>query len=484
MASPHTELELRPNSIGLSQGVFQALTHMGPAAGVASSLLVAVSFAGAAVPLAVVLALVVTLLIAVAVGAFARILSSAGGLADYVTAGLGHRAGTFVGWIYAPLELFIAPVVIMFFGEFLSGTLKASMGVSIPWWIFALAAAAVVCFLNVRDVRISTNAGVILGLAELTIFLVFSVYMIFKNGSSNTVQVFNPAHALTPGLSGVFKGVVFSILAFQGFETAAPLAEETRDPKRTIPRTIFYSAMGCGLFYFICSYAGVIGWGPNAMDKFVSSDSPWIQLAHNFWGPAWLLILFALINSFLGNANAGSTAASRILFAFGRDGRLPRVFAKTHRVHATPTFAIYFQTALTVVVALVLGLAFGPVVGFSVLGALITVFAILIYMATCIACMRFYLTERRAELNVVQHILCPGLAVLILLAPLYYQFVPWPAYPGNWGDGAAIVFVLLALGGALFASRPRTAHAATPAAESVVARDVLGTRLVAATEEV
>jgi hypothetical protein len=98
--------------------------------------------------------------------------------------------------------------------------------------------------------------------------------------------------------------------------------------------------------------------------------------------------------------------------------------------------------------------------------------------------MRFYLTERRAELNVVQHILCPGLAVLILLAPLYYQFVPWPVYPGNWGDGAAIVFVLLALGGAMFASRPRPAHAATPAAESVVGRDVLGTRMVAATEEV
>jgi amino acid transporter len=450
MTAPVPQEKLRANSIGLSQALFQALTHMGPAAGVASSLLVAVSFAGAATPLAVLLALVVTLLIAVAVGAFAKNVSSAGGLADYVTAGLGPRPGYFVSWLYAPLELFIAPVVLMFFGNFLSGTVETSTGVWVPWWIFSIVAAAFVCFVNVRDVRTSTNTGLILGAAELLIFLVFSVYVIFHNFSSNTIQVLNPAHALTPGLSGIFKGVVFSILAFQGFETAAPLAEETRDPRRTIPRSIIYSALGCGIFYFVCTYAGVIGWGFNNMAAFSTNGSPWIVLAQKFWGLGWILILFALINSFLGNANAGSTAASRILFSFGRSGVLPEFFAKTHSVHHTPTIAIYFQTAFSVVVALGLGLQFGPVVGFTLLGAIITVYAILIYMFTCAACVRYFVTKRRDALNWWKYVVCPVLAILLLIAPLYYQFVPWPTYPGNWGDAASIAVVFLALVATVF----------------------------------
>jgi amino acid transporter len=452
---PTPQARLRADSIGLPQALFQALTHMGPAAAVASSLLVAVSFAGADVPLAVLLSLVVILLIAVAVGEFAKNLSTAGGLADYVSAGLGRRAGYFVGWLYAPLELLIAPVVFMFFGSFLSDTLRTSAGISIPWWIFAIAAAALVCFLNVRDVRISTNVGVILGCAELLIFLVFSLYLILRNPSSNTIQVFNPASAPTPGLSGIFKGVVFTIFAFQGFETAAPLAEETRNPLRTIPRTIFLSALGCGIFYFICSYAGVIGWGFNKMGTFASAGSPWITLAHKFWGMGWLLILLALINSFLGNANAGSSAASRILFAFGRNGTLPRVFSKTHPVHHTPNFAIYFQTALTVIVSLGLGIIFGPVPGFTFLGAIITVFAVLIYMLTCAACIRYYLTVRRSEFNLLKHFVAPILAIAILFAPLYFQFSPWPAYPGNWGDIASLVFVgVAAVAAVFFVRRP------------------------------
>jgi amino acid transporter len=453
--------QLRSNSIGLLQGVFQAMTHMGPAAGVASSLLVAVSFAGAAIPLSVLLAMAVCLCIAVAVGALARVYSTAGGIADYVSETLGDRAGTFIAWLYAPLELFIAPVVFMFFGQFLSGTLQASLGVSIPWWVFAVLSALLIAFLNVRDVKISTNAGVVLGSFELVIFLAFSIYVIFAGGSTNTFDVFNPAKALTPGLGGVFKGMVFSILAFQGFETAVPLAEETRDPLRTIPRTILYSALGVGVFYFVCSYAGVIGWGPNNMGTFATSDSPWISMAQKFWGPGWLLILFALINSFLGNANAGSTAASRIVYAFGRSGRLPRVFATTHPVHSTPTVAIYLQTVVSIVVALGLGLGFGPVVAFAVLGALITVFAIFIYMGACVATIRLYTTVRRYELKPVKHIVIPAIAIAMLLAPLYYQFVPWPDYPGNWGNIAAIVFLAAALlGAALTRPRGKTERAA------------------------
>lgn len=450
MTAPPTTPSLSSNSIGLVPGVFQALTHMGPASGVASSLLVAVSFAGPATPLAVLLALIVILLVGVAIGSLARVFSSAGGLADYVEQCLGKRAGAFVGWLYAPLELLIAPIVLVFFGQFLSGTINTAMGVDIPWWVFVIPTALLVCVLNVRGVQQSTATGVVMGVAEIGVFLVLAVWMIVAGGDHNTLAVFDPANALEPGWTGIFKAVVFSILAFQGFETAAPLAEEVKDPRRTIPRTIMYSAVACGTFYVVCSYASVIGWGFGDMANFASADSPWVDLAHKFWGPAWVLVLLALVNSFLGNANAGTIAASRIVFSFGRMGRLPVRFGSTHPKYATPAFAIYFQTAVSIVAALGLGLILGPVVTFSVLGALITVFAIIIYIMTCIACIKYHLTDRAERgTNIVLHVVFPGLAIAILLAPLYFQFIPWPPYPGNLGNLAAIVFIAVAAVAAL-----------------------------------
>ncbi|GAA2753984.1 APC family permease [Amnibacterium kyonggiense] len=445
---------LSTGTIGLTQGVFQALTHMGPAAGVASSLLVAVSFAGAATPLAVILTLVVVLLIGIAVGSLARVFSSAGGLAAYVEQVLGRRAGIFVSWLYAPLELLIAPIVFIFFGQFLSGALQSSLGIAVPWWVFAVLAAVFVCVVNVRGVKQSTTAGVVLGLAEVVIFVALAVWIIVAQWNDNTLAVLDPSRALDPGWSGIFKAVVFSILAFQGFETAAPLAEETRDPKRVIPRTILYSALACGAFYLICSYAAVLGWGADRMGSFASDASPWIVLAQRFWGPVWLLVLFALINSFLGNANAGTTAASRIVFALGRAGRLPRRFAEVHPVHRTPTFSIYFQTVFGIVLTVVVGLLLGPTAAFSVIGAVITVFAIVIYIVTCAACIRYFTKEPRDRgFNVVLHVIVPAVAIVILLAPLWFQFVPWPDYPGNIGNAVAILLIAVALVSALLTGR-------------------------------
>jgi amino acid transporter len=70
---------------------------------------------------------------------------------------------------------------------------------------------------------------------EIAVFLVLAVFLIVQAGSNNTAQVFTTHYSPT-GLTGVIGGSVFTLLAFGGFEGAAPLAEETRDPRRTIQR--------------------------------------------------------------------------------------------------------------------------------------------------------------------------------------------------------------------------------------------------------
>ena len=72
-----------------------------------------------------------------------------------------------------------------------------------------------------------------------------------------------------------------------------------------------------------------------------------------------------------------------------------------------------------------------------------TIVVILVYMTVCASTMVFYLRERRDQFNILLHGVFPTLAILILLAPLYYQFAPLPPYPVRLGNYFAIIWIVL-----------------------------------------
>lgn len=434
---------LASGSIGLPQALFQAITHMGPGAAVAFSLLIGFAFAGPVMPLSVLITLVVVLLIANSVGQMARHVPAAGGVYAYAANGAGAALGFLVGWFDVLLELIVPPGITLVLGIIVQDAFAAG-GINAPWWIWTVAMLLISAFLNYRGVRLSTNFGVFFGIFEMAVFLALALFMIFKAGSANTLQVFNPAHA-QGAWSGVFKGVVYSILAFQGFECAAPLGEEARNPRRTIVQATLFSALIVGVFYFICSYAAVMGWGFDKMASYATNSNPWQVLAMHFWGIGWLLILLALLNSALGNASGGFTAATRIVFAMGRVGALPRGLARTHPTYRTPDVAVIFQLVFSLLVVLVLGLWLGPFPAFEIVGTVLTVLVIVVYIIVCCGSVAYYLRKYRPEFNVFLHGVFPILASLILLAPLYFQFIPVPPSPIEQANYFAVGWIAVGI---------------------------------------
>ncbi len=84
-------------------------------------------------------------------------------------------------------------------------------------------------------------------------------------GSDNDLEVFSTTSATVPGddgRSGVIAGAVDTILAFIGFETAAPLEEEAKDPGRTIGRAVILSCIGIGHLNVLKTYAAIVFFGP------------------------------------------------------------------------------------------------------------------------------------------------------------------------------------------------------------------------------
>jgi amino acid transporter len=425
-----TEGRLQRDAIGLAPVLFQSITHMAPAAAVAFSIIFAVTYAGGATPLAVLLALVACLFVAVSIGQLAKHLPSAGGLYTYTARALHPTAGYFVAWGFMLAEPIVAPLLYLIFGNVISVFLTSHFGT--PTWLwapFAALAGIGVWALVYRGVRISTEAGVILGAFEIVVFLALAITLIIAAGSNNTLSVFSPNTGNAHGLGSVFAGMVYTVLAFIGFEASVPLAEEARDPRRTIPRAVLLSCVLIGVFYLICYYGAMVYFGPNvAADPTkgffaFNGGDPWDGLASKLWGPFSILVLLAIINSAFANSNAGANAATRVGFALGRVGILPRALAQVHPRFHTPYIAVHVQGALGIAVAVILGFALnGPLNAFALLGTVATLIIVVIYILTNLSNIVFYMREQRAELNPLLNVVIPVLGILIFIPVLIAAF--------------------------------------------------------------
>jgi len=418
---------LEKNAVGLAPTLFQSITHMAPAAAVAFSIIVGVPYAGGSIPLSVLLALVACLLVAISIGQLARHLPSAGGLYTFSSRGLGKYVGFLVAWGFMMAEPIVAPLLYLIFGNELAANLQSHFGW--PFWLwapFAIGAGLIVWFLTYRGIRLSTEAGVALGTFEIVIFLALAITLIVAAGGNNTLSVFGPNNGNAHGLGSVFPGMIFAILAFIGFEASAPLGEEARDPRRTIPRAVILSCLLIGIFYLINYYAATVYFGPSKMAaNFIgyNGGDPWSGMAQKVWGPGIILVILAVLNSAIANANAGVNAATRVGYALGRIGLLPGAFARVHDRFKTPYMAINVQAAGGIVLAVGLGIvAGGPLNAFALLGTLATIIVVTIYILTNISNIVFYAREHSGEFNWLLNGVVPIVGSAIFLPALVASF--------------------------------------------------------------
>ena len=441
--------KLRANAIGLPGVLFQSITTMAPASAVAFSLGAAIPFAGGALPLAVLIALIVCSLIALNIGSLARHLPSAGGYFTYVSRGLGSPVGWLTGWLFSLTYLLIVPLQLLVLGPVMDSAVNQYFHLSFGaagWAVWAMVFAVIVFGLTYFGIKISADTSVVLGAIEISIFVLLSIWLIVTAGNGNTAATFNPASSLEPGLNGwqgILHGMIFAFLAFAGFESSAPLAEEAHNPRRTVPRAILLAVVSIGVFYVFCSYAGVVGWGFNNIAKYPLDPNPWGTMANRVWGAFSFIAIFAILNSALANANAGVNAASRVLYAMGRTNTLPAPLMHINARFRTPDLAIIFTMIVGVVFTLWPGIVYGPTIAFGLLGTIITIFILLVYMAVCLSVPFFYRRERRGEFSILRHVILPAVPFVILIFPIVAQFYPAPSPPYNLAGPICAAWLIL-----------------------------------------
>jgi amino acid transporter len=445
-ADARTETGLNRGALGLTGATMQAITHIAPALAAFFFTSAVVGFTGLVAPLAYLIGVVIVLMLGSTLVQLSKHLPSAGGYYTYVSRAIHPRAGFLTSWMY----IFYAPlaggVIYGFFGYIVAGELKANYGVDLPWlwWACIVVGAPLIAFMQYRGIKISARAMLVLGGLEMVIVFAISVWGFFDPGpGGSALQVFNPGNGI--GVSGFALAVVFSVQGLTGWEGAAPLAEETTQPRRNIPRAVVISIVVIGVFLVIAYWGQIVGWGTaNPKGLAGSSELPALVLAHRFWGGAWVIILFALLNSTLAVCLATANVGTRMWYGMARTGSFPRAMAKIAPTYRTPVNAILVQMVVSLVTGIGAGIAFGPEVAYFFVGGLILVLAVgSVYIMANIGVFLFYRREHRSEFNILLHVLFPLISSAALIYAVYKSFSPAPASPYNWSPVVDGVWLLI-----------------------------------------
>jgi amino acid transporter len=283
---------------------------------------------------------------------------------------------------------------------------------------------------------------------------VLAVFLVVHAGSANTASVFTTK--FTPagqfhGIGGVIGGSVYTILAFGGFEGAAPLAEEARNPRRTIPRAILLATLLIGALYVFTTYAVDVAYGPAQFHNFTTGTgaASWVGMARSLYGLFWFFVFLAIVNSTIANANAGVNVSTRTAYAMGRINAFPRFLAQVHPKHHSPVMAILTAFVITVAVTLGLGLGYDPVTAFFMVATALVIVLAAIYILMNAACIGFF-ARRSSGFNPLLHLVIPVLGIVTFVPawltaagidvfPFIVPFAPPISYMGPGVAGFMII---------------------------------------------
>jgi amino acid transporter len=360
---PPATLERR---LGLAEALGISVAIISPSIGMAFNITLVAAVAGAATPLCFVLGTLVMVIVALSFVAFSRRQAHAGAAYAFVAHAFGARLGAIAGWAmllgYGCYGMGLGMLV----GIFLIAAV-ADFGPHADWAMLpiALAAIAGAAVLAWRDVKLAGRLMLVMeGLSIGGIVLLAADILMTLPAGNWSVAPFL-AHTAPHGWRSMGFAMVFSLLSFAGFEAAATLGEEARDPKRTIPRAMLGSVIGTGAMYALVSYAIVLGYGVGNSASLAHAAAPLDELARRQFGPGFAAALdvCCAISAFSGSLGSIS-GGIRILYALSRGGLWPAL-SKIDRVHHTPARAIIvFAVACALpLVSVVLGVDAGAFYG-------------------------------------------------------------------------------------------------------------------------
>jgi amino acid transporter len=347
--------KLRKNAVGLGGVLFLTVTGAAPISAMLFNTPIAVGFGeGQGTPAAFAVATIVLAVFSVGYVAMAKKKTTAGGFYSYISHGLGREIGIGTGFgsvvAYSVFEASLCGGFAYFLGLKLN-----AFGVNIAWPWLALGMVVLISVLTYFDVRVSSTLLAVGLISEIVILLIFDGFM-FAHGNLSWSAI-NPAKAfssfpasgrLAAGAIGI--GLFFAFWSWVGFEMAPNYGEESRDPKRNVPRALYISVIGLGVFYVLTSWAPFSGY--NSVHAAIAQAQT--DPAHFYLGPAktiaapWVasVMSYLIITGSFACGMAFHNTTARYFYSLGREGLMPAPLGRTHPRWHSPHIASLTQSGI------------------------------------------------------------------------------------------------------------------------------------------
>ena len=405
--------------------------------------------AGGSTPLAFLLGGIGCLALAFVVVGFSRRMASAGYAYTYASRSLGREGGFIAGWLYFFGMICFVPMTMSGVGYLAADLLHLNP----KWWIaFFFLGMALLVVLSVVRIKVTTRTQLIIGIITVILIVIVALVTIGKGGAhGQAASAFTFQHTLKGGFTGVFYGIIFGVTSYIGFETAADFGEETANPRRNIPIAVIAATGFVVVLYLVTTYAMAIGYGVKNGAAWAADPTALKTIATTFIGH-WFGVLIEIggMCAAFVVCVACATAATRTLFAMGREGVLPRTLARTHPRFKTPVNATIAVAVLGTGMALLIGYplsdsTFGqPFSNYYFWATLGTLAIIVVYVMLCLGGMAFFRKTRDTRRwNPFVHVLVPLIGAVVFGAALYGSIHPTPPGILKWTPYVGLIWLVI-----------------------------------------
>lgn len=316
----------------------------------------AAEHAGPAVAIAFLLAAIVSGMVGMAYAEFSSAMPVAGSAYSFGAVIYGEVVGWILGWALI-LEYFLAvSAEATGFAAYFNNNILAALGVELPQFLkagpleggvvnlTAVLIVLVVSFIISKGTQMSKvieNMAVLVKVAIIVLFIIVGIFYINK---ANYVPFYpEQFHSEPFGLGGISTAAATVFFAFIGFDALAANSAETIDPEKNVIRGILGTVVVSVVLYvaFSLVLTGIVNY------KELGVDDPAAYALQVIHLDAWnkLITLGALVGIFTAMITM-SFGGSRLVYALGRDGLLPKKLGTVKGKGVVPMNALLIATVI------------------------------------------------------------------------------------------------------------------------------------------
>ncbi len=455
--APAPELEadekLAANRLGIAGIVFFVVAAAAPLVGMTGAVPVAIVLGnGAAAPGAYLAVGIVLLVFSVGYSAMSHRVSNTGAFFAYVGRGLGIIPGVGSALVSLLAYVTIQLAIFGFFGGVAALQMKAELGIDMSWWAWALIAWALVLALSILQVDIGAKLLGVLMIIEVSSLALVAVVVLFQGGGPDGLgfaNSFAPSNIFAGGFAGSAGiALAFAFASYIGFEATAIYAEETKDPKRSVPIATYLAVSIIAVLFALTSWAVVSGVGSDHAVERVADISTidgvpladpaavLFSVAEEYVG-AWLseLMSWLVLTSLFAGLLAFQNSAARYFYSLGRAGVLPRALDKVSHRGAPVMGAITTSVLSLLVILLFVVTGRDPILHLFYWFSGMAVLSIVLVEVLVSCAVIVYFRRQPGPQNAWKTMIAPALSIIGLVLGAYLVMARFGLLAGTVAEG-------------------------------------------------